>query len=125
MAEVNGKDVNFTTVKLRKSVIANGDETMELVFREPTAGDIERYGNPVLLDMGLDPPRISFDSKSMTQMMATLASRYSLQAVQSSSAQRIGTLARGNWRVFFYRTCDRRADLRLLSPGQALRPRSG
>jgi hypothetical protein len=73
VAETNGKDLNFTVVKLRKSVIANGDETNELSFREPTAGDIERFGNPVLLDMGLDPPRITFDSKAMTQMMASLA----------------------------------------------------
>jgi hypothetical protein len=71
--EVNGKDLNFTTVKLRKSVIANGEDTMELIFREPTAGDIERCGNPVLLDMASDPPKISFDSKAMTQMMASLA----------------------------------------------------
>jgi len=61
------------TVKLRKQVIANGDETMELTFREPTGGDIEKCGNPVLIDMAADPPKITFDTKSMTQMMATLA----------------------------------------------------
>jgi Phage tail assembly chaperone proteins, E, or 41 or 14 len=60
-------------IQLRKSVIANGDETKELVFREPTGGDIERCGNPVLIDMAADPPKISFDSKSMTAMMAALA----------------------------------------------------
>ena len=41
--------------------------------REPTAGDIERCGNPVLVDWTADPPKISYDAKSMTQMMATLA----------------------------------------------------
>ena len=74
--ELNGKPsqvLNSITVKLRKNVIANGEETDTLIFREPTAGDIERYGNPVLIDMGSDPPKISFDSKSMTQMMASLA----------------------------------------------------
>lgn len=61
-------------IKLVKSVIANGDETDELTFREPTAGDIERTGNPVLLDlMSGDTPKVSFDAKAMTQMMALLA----------------------------------------------------
>jgi hypothetical protein len=74
--EINGKpslQMNTITIKLRKNVIANGDETDQLVFREPTAGDIEKYGVPVLIDMGHDPPKISFDGKSMTQMMAALA----------------------------------------------------
>lgn len=72
--EANGKPaLNIITVKLRKAVIANGEETDQLLFREPTAGDIERCGNPVLIDMGSDPPKITFDARSMTQMMATLA----------------------------------------------------
>lgn len=71
--KVNGKVVDILTVGLRKPVIANGEETSELKFREPTAADIERHGNPVLLDMAADPPKISFDAKSMTQMMASLA----------------------------------------------------
>ena len=61
-------------VGLRKTVIANGDETKELVFREPTAGDIEYCGNPVDIDMAADPPKISFNTKSMTQMMARTTS---------------------------------------------------
>jgi hypothetical protein len=73
MAELNGKEQPKITLALRKSVIANGEETMELIFREPTAGDIERCGNPVILDMAAEPPKINFDAKSMTQMMATLA----------------------------------------------------
>lgn len=59
---------------LRKSVIANGDEVNELTFREPTGGDIERVGNPVTIDMlSGDTPKITFDAKAMTQMMALLA----------------------------------------------------
>ena len=59
---------------LRKSVIANGDEVKELTFREPTAGDIERVGNPVVIDMlSGDIPKITFDAKVMTQMLALLA----------------------------------------------------
>jgi Phage tail assembly chaperone proteins, E, or 41 or 14 len=75
--KANGKELNganvITTMTLRKSVPANGEDVTELIFREPTAADIERCGVPVLLDMGRDPPRIEFDSKAMTQMMATLA----------------------------------------------------
>jgi hypothetical protein len=61
-------------INLRKAVIANGDEVTSLSFREPTAGDIERIGNPVNIDfLSGDKPKATFDSKMMTQMMATLA----------------------------------------------------
>lgn len=61
-------------ITLRKSVIANGEEVKELKFREPTGGDIEACGNPVLIDMfGRDTPQVSFDAKSMTSMLARLA----------------------------------------------------
>lgn len=61
-------------IQLRKSVIANGDEVKELSFREPTAADIERVGNPVNVDMlSGDVPKLSFDAKAMTQMMGLLA----------------------------------------------------
>jgi hypothetical protein len=60
--------------KLRKPVIANGDEVNELTFREPTAADIERCGNPVNLDFFQgDTPKATFNEKAMVQMMATLA----------------------------------------------------
>lgn len=62
------------TLALRKSIIANGDEVNELTFREPTAGDIERAGNPVNIDMmSSDTPKVTFDAKAMTQMMSFLA----------------------------------------------------
>lgn len=61
-------------VLLRKPVIANGDEVKELTFREPTAADIERTGNPVNIDMmSGDTPKVTFDAKAMTQMMSLLA----------------------------------------------------
>ena len=60
-------------VKLRKAVPADGDEVMELTFREPTAGDIDRVGNPVMIDPFGDVPKYSFDSKMMTAMMSVLA----------------------------------------------------
>jgi hypothetical protein len=61
-------------VRLRKSVIANGEDVMELTFREPTAADIERCGNPVNVDFFTsETPRMTFDAKSMSAMMSTLA----------------------------------------------------
>ena len=71
--KVNGA-ASSIVIKLTKSVIANGDEVMELSFREPTGADIERCGNPVLVDwIPNERPKYTFDSKSMTQMLAALA----------------------------------------------------
>lgn len=70
---INGAESPIV-VLLQKPVIANGDEVNKLTFREPTAGDIERCGNPVLIDMlSSDTPKMSFDTKSMTAMMSVLA----------------------------------------------------
>lgn len=60
-------------LQLRRPVQANGEETSELSFREPTGGDIEAVGNPVSLDFSQDPPKVTFEAKAMTQMMARLA----------------------------------------------------
>jgi hypothetical protein len=73
MRVVNGEPVWDGKLVLRKRVIANGEETNEIKFREPTAGDIERVGNPVLVGMYENSPKIHFDSSIMTQMMARLA----------------------------------------------------
>lgn len=70
---VNGQPSPLV-ITLRKPVIANGDEVNSLTFREPTAADIERVGNPVNIDMlSGDVPKITFDAKAMTMMMAVLA----------------------------------------------------
>jgi Phage tail assembly chaperone proteins, E, or 41 or 14 len=60
-------------VALQKAVIANGEETKTLTFREPTGADLERAGSPILIDFNTDPPTERYDTKSMTQMMALLA----------------------------------------------------
>ena len=60
--------------KLRKPIQANGEEVDELTFREPNGGDIERAGNPVLVDVfSGDTVKLSFDEKKMTAMMSRLA----------------------------------------------------
>jgi len=63
-------------IKLRKSIIANGDEVNELTFREPTAGDIERVGsNPVNIEQigETGKLKVTFDTKAMSHMMSILA----------------------------------------------------
>ena len=70
---VNGAQSADIIVKLRKSVIAHGDEINELKFREPTAGDIEKCGNPVNIDFHSDTPKMTFNEKAMSAMMAQLA----------------------------------------------------
>src|SRR3954469_25397256 len=72
--KVNGAAIQSMVIKLRKVIIANGDEIKEITFREPTAADIERVGNPVNMDvLTSDTPKILFDSRLMTQMMSVLA----------------------------------------------------
>lgn len=70
---VNGAEAQPLILRLRKNVIANGDEVSELKFREPTGGDIARTGNPVVLDFSKDPPGFNYDAKAMEAMMSTLA----------------------------------------------------
>lgn len=68
--KVNGEAFEPIVIKLRNKIVANGDEVDMLTFREPTAADIERVGNPVNIDSDY---KVTFDSKMMTQMMSTLA----------------------------------------------------
>ncbi len=71
-------------VDLSKPIVAMGKEVAKLTFREPSAGDIERYGFPLIIDdsaddpMTADPtkpkaPDIRFDTKSMTAHIAALS----------------------------------------------------
>src|SRR5262252_4217417 len=69
--KLNG--ANVLEVTLQKSVIANGEETKTLTFREPTGADLERAGSPILIDFNTDPPTERYDTKAMTQMMSLLA----------------------------------------------------
>jgi tail assembly chaperone E/41/14-like protein len=72
-AKVNGAEVdNRLVLKLRKRVIANGEEVGEIKFREPTGGDIERIGNPVVIDWN-EGARVDYKAREMTAMMALLA----------------------------------------------------
>ena len=68
----NGADV--LKIVLTKPVMASGDEIKELVFREPTGGDIATCGCPVTIHMlGQAEPRVIYDSLAMEAMMSRLA----------------------------------------------------
>ena len=60
------------TVKLLHHAIRNNTNVMirELTFREPTGGDINRYGNPVRINQDGD---VVWDERKMTYMIAALA----------------------------------------------------
>jgi Phage tail assembly chaperone proteins, E, or 41 or 14 len=60
------------TVKLINKPIKNnrGETVHEITLREPRAGDINRYGNPVRFNSEGDPV---YDERKMTYMIAALA----------------------------------------------------
>ena len=59
-------------VRLLKKPIRNNQNVLvhELSFREPTGGDINRFGNPVRVDL---TGEIQIDDKKMIAMMAQLS----------------------------------------------------
>jgi hypothetical protein len=65
------KDLWPVKVKLvhKPIVDQDGRELKELSFREPTAGDINRYGNPVRLTNDFDAV---IDERKMTMVMSAL-----------------------------------------------------
>lgn len=65
-------DVWPVKVKLLHKPVRNnkGDLVHELTFREPTGGDINRYGNPVRFNTDGD---IIIDERKMTTVMAVLS----------------------------------------------------
>ena len=60
------------TVTLRHKAIRNniGEEVKQLTLREPRAGDINRYGNPVRVN---SDGEIIIEERKMTYMIAALA----------------------------------------------------
>src|SRR5512139_3975659 len=60
-------------LKLRKPVIANGEEVKELSFREPTVDDLLRCGDPARVDYFAGTPKIVYNDEAVASMMSTLA----------------------------------------------------
>ncbi len=61
-------------VTLRKPIMAHGDKLTVLELREPTGGDIERFGDPVWYDVQQNPPRMHIHEANMAAMIGGLAS---------------------------------------------------
>jgi hypothetical protein len=72
--KVNGAEVTELVIPLRKPLQAHGEEIKELHFREPTAGDIEACGSPVMVDfLNQAEPKMTYETKAMFAMMSRLA----------------------------------------------------
>lgn len=66
-------DTGRLTLTLRKPIEAHGESVKALTFREPSAGDIVRVGNPVKIDPFGGETKIGFDDARMGAMIARLA----------------------------------------------------
>jgi len=81
--------------RLQKPIRANGEDVQVLRWREPTAGDIERAGNPIALEFnGTDFPTMSFNEKKMNNMISVLC------AIPPSSVKMIPA---GEWQAIAYK----------------------
>ena len=60
------------TVRLLHKAVRNNknEQVRELTFREPTGGDINRYGNPVRINQDGD---VVLDERKMTNMISVLS----------------------------------------------------
>src|SRR5215510_12845443 len=52
---------------------AHGEMVSVLKWREPTARDIEKAGNPIIVDFFGDRPQLTFAEKKMSAMISLLA----------------------------------------------------
>lgn len=80
------KSETVFTRKLQRPITAHGETLEEISFREPTAADISRYGNPVRFNLFGDTSDISFYEDKMTAMLAQL-SGVNPKAIESMSTQ--------------------------------------
>jgi len=84
-AAVNGMQFQELALSyvLSKPIQAHGEEVRELKWREPTAGDIERAGNPIVVEFINERPRLTFDERKMSSMISQLT------AIPPSSVRQI------------------------------------
>ena len=66
-------DIDPLSYHLTKPIQAHGQDVTVLRWREPTAGDIERAGNPINIDLFSEQPRLTFDERKMNNMISLLA----------------------------------------------------
>jgi hypothetical protein len=67
-------EVDLLSQELSRPIRAHDDDNITVLrWREPTAGDIERAGNPIKIDFFSTPPQLTFDEKKMSAMISLLA----------------------------------------------------
>ena len=81
-------DQSSTEQVLTKPIQAHGEELHILRWREPTGADIERAGNPIIVDFFGEKPSLTFNEKKMSAMISALC-----QVPPSSVRQ----LTAGDW----------------------------
>ena len=74
MADEPQAESTAITFALQQQIVAHGQSVKELKFREPTGGDLIRYGNPVRFVPGQDITEATFDEGKLANMIAALAS---------------------------------------------------
>jgi Phage tail assembly chaperone proteins, E, or 41 or 14 len=65
-------EIDFLSQTLGRPIKAHGEEITILKWREPTALDIERAGNPIKVDFTSGQPQLTYDEKKMSSMMSRL-----------------------------------------------------
>jgi tail assembly chaperone E/41/14-like protein len=90
--------------KLSQPIRAHGEEVHFLRWREPTAGDIERAGNPIIVDFFGEKPTLTFNEKKMSAMISELC------RIPPSSVRQ---LTAGDWNVIAWKL------VRFFMPGRA------
>lgn len=73
MAEKKEAAEPVLIIPLSVPIEAHGESITELRLRKPTANDVIQVGNPITLDISIDPPRATPDDRKMAQMIARLA----------------------------------------------------
>lgn len=79
---------------LSKPIGAHGEELRYLKWREPTGADIERAGNPIIVDFFGEKPSLTFNEKKMSAMISALC-----QIPPSSVRQ----LTAGDWNAIAWK----------------------
>ena len=92
-AEQLEQESNFEHT-LEKPIHAHGEELRRLSWREPTGADIERAGNPIVVDFFGEKPSLTFAEKKMSAMISALC-----QIPPSSVRQ----LTAGDWNAIAWK----------------------
>jgi hypothetical protein len=95
--QINGAEfVPIVDHKLAVPIKAHGQDMHSITWREPTAGDIERAGNPIILEFREDEeyPRMRFDERKMNAMIGLLA------GIPPSSVKQ---LSAGDWQSIAFK----------------------